>query len=49
MLPNDREEFVELFPALAAEVTYEAIEDRLSKIPVGNNDPKQSLKKIITM
>lgn len=39
MLPNDREEFVELFPALASEVTYEALEDRLSRIPAGNDDP----------
>jgi hypothetical protein len=39
MIPNDREEFVELFPALAANVTYEALEDRLSQIPAGNNDP----------
>lgn len=38
MLPDDREEFIELFPALAAEVTYEALEDRLSRIPAGNND-----------
>lgn len=39
ILPNDREEFVELFPALAAEVIYEALEDKLSRIPAGNNDP----------
>ena len=39
MLPDDREEFVELFPALASEVTYEVLEDRLSRIPAGNNDP----------
>ncbi|VBB08641.1 Hypothetical protein LUCI_3919 [Lucifera butyrica] len=39
MLPNDREEFVELFPALASEITYEVLEDRLSRISAGNNDP----------
>lgn len=39
MLPNDREEFLELFPALAAGVTYEVLKDWLSRIPTGNNDP----------
>ncbi len=39
MLPHDREEFVELFPALASEITYEVLEDWLSKIPAGDNDP----------
>ena len=28
-LPNDREEFIELFPALASEVTYEVLEKRI--------------------
>jgi hypothetical protein len=39
MLPNDREEFVELFPALASEVIYEVLEDELSRISASNNDP----------
>lgn len=39
MLPNDREEFVELFPALASEVTFEVLEGRLSRISANNNDP----------
>ena len=39
MLPDDKEEFIELFPALASKVIYEALEDRLSRIPAGNNDP----------
>lgn len=39
LLPSDREEFITLFPALASEVAYEVFEDRLSKIPAGNEDP----------
>lgn len=38
-LPDDQEEFVTLFPALAGKVTYEALYDRLSLVPAGNTDP----------
>ncbi len=39
MLPDDGDEFVELFPALAAEVTYKVLEDRLSRASANNDDP----------
>lgn len=39
MIPDDHEEFIELFPALASKICYEVLENGLSGIPANNTDP----------